>query len=173
MLEKTAGRPLDSLNRQPQSRSCMQCQTERALGIAHIYASSRKSWTGTNGSSMMSFTMAPISHYVYGRTTPAPEVPREHKSEQNKQEPINTQKAKGTARERQTAMVGRARAKEAHPQSRKMPRQPRARVQIRSCAIIALYGGVLLLAPTHRAHKAGEDQGGPHFSPVWDDNTRD
>ncbi len=71
---------------------------------------------------MVPFTMAPISHYVYGRTTPAPEVPREHKSEQKKQEPINAQKAKGTARERQTAMVGRARAKEAHPQSRKMSR---------------------------------------------------
>ena len=71
---------------------------------------------------MVPFTMAPISHYVYGRTTPAPEVPREHKSEQKKQEPINTQKAKGTARERQKAMVRRARAKEAHPQSRKMSR---------------------------------------------------
>ena len=65
---------------------------------------------------MMSFTMAPISHYAYIRTTPAPEVPREQKSEQKTQEPINTQKAKGTARERQKAIVGRARAKEAHPQ---------------------------------------------------------
>ncbi len=150
----------------------MQCQTERALIIAHIYASSRKSWTGTNGSSMMSFTMAPISHYVYIRTTPAPEVPRKQKSELKRQEPINTQKAKGKARERQKAMVGRARAKEAHPQSRKMPRQPRARVQIRSRGIIALYG-VLLPAPTHGVNKGGQHKGGQRCSPVWEDNTRD
>ena len=144
----------------------MQGQTERALGIAHIYASSRKPWTGKNGSSMMSFTMAPISHYVYLRTTPEPEVPRKLESELKREEPISTQKAKGKARERQKAMVGRARAKEAHPQSRKMPRQPRARVQIRSGAIIALYGGVLLLAPPRGGRKAVED----HFG---NDNTRD
>ena len=94
----------------------------------------------------MSFTMAPISHYVYLRTTPEPEVPRKLESELKREE----QKAKGKARERQKAQQGRARAKEAHPQSRKMPRQPRARVQIRSRGIIALYG-VLLPAPTHGA----------------------
>ena len=88
----------------------------------------------------MSFTMAPIFA----------EVPTKLESELKREEPISTQKAKGKARERQKAMVGRARAKEAHPQSRKMPRQPRARVQIRSRGIIALYG-VLLPAPTHGA----------------------